>query len=339
MKLRNSYGQSIIPSDFIFLKLLLEFAMARYVDIHCKDFILMMLLIFFGSSISWAAKCDLKEGISTSLEHSGLCNFNVKSRSFEGTPAQQASCLTREVKRLGIIGNETISPFLKDLFGEAVPSISRVQFLLDSQQIKAEDVGGDLSTPISANYFIIHDTSAPNCSDKGSLASCKTRGEFPPDRDNANWNYNINYGGHPKKYTNRVAHVFTNRIGSSITEVNLAEHIATTKFESCVDVSAKVNLFVGVENIQPRLGDPKIPSPGKKVNDFDSPTPGFTNTQYERLALIYLVASSRRGQWMIPAFHAVLDQYYRDGHDDPQKFNMEEFSKAVQKYIKSLTSI
>lgn len=313
--------------------------MARYANVHRKDFIFMMLLFFLVNSISWAAKCDLKKGVSTSLGRSGLCNFNSKSRSFEGTPAQQAACLTREVKRLGIIGNETISPFLKDLFAEAAPPISRVQFLLDSQKIKAEDVGGDLNRPISANYFIIHDTSAPNCSDMGSLASCKTRGEFPSDRDNVNWDYNVNYGGHPKKYPNRVAHVFTNRIGSSITEVNLAEHIATTKFESCVDVSAKAGLFVGVENIQPRLSDPKIPSPEKKVNDFDSPTPGFTTTQYERLALIYLVASSRRGQWLIPAFHAVLDQYYKDGHDDPQKFKMEEFSKAVQKYIKSMTSI
>ncbi|MCQ8228705.1 hypothetical protein [Pantoea trifolii] len=214
-----------------------------------------------------------------------------------------------------------------------------MQALLDSQQIKAEDVGGDLNRPISANYFIIHDTSAPNCSDMGKLASCEIRGEFPSDRGNANWNYNINNGGHPKKYPNRVDHVFTNHIGSSITEVNLAEHIATTKFESCVDVSEKLNLLVSVKNIQPRVGDPKIPDSGAKVNDFESPNLGFTNPQYERLALIYIVASSRRGQWLIPAFHAELDQHYKDGHDDPQKFKMEEFSKAGQKYIKSVTSL
>jgi len=39
----------------------------------------------------------------------------------------------------------------------------------------------------------------------------------------------------------------------------------------------------------------------------DSPDPGFTPAQYERLALQYIIASVRRGSWMIPAFHCVLD--------------------------------
>lgn len=295
-----------------------------------------LVLALAGTSVVWAAKCDLKKGISAQEGRAGPCEFDSQTRSFEGTPAQQASCLTREVKRLGNIGGETITPFLKDNAGKPAPAVTAVQTLLDAQQIKATDVGGPINKPISANYFIIHDTSAPNCSMDAPSASCQTRGEFPLNRDEASWSYNKNFGGHPKPFPDRLAHAFTNRVGASITEVDFADQIATTKFESCVDATAKAKLFVGVENIQPRVGDPKIPMPGKKANDVDAPSPGFTMKQYERLALLYLVASARRGQWLVPAFHAVLDQFYVDGHDDPQRFDMVAFSAAVQKYSEAI---
>jgi hypothetical protein len=289
-------------------------------------------LALAGGSAAWAAKCDLKKGISAQEGRGGACKFDVQKKTFEGTPAQQATCLTQEVKRLGHIGGATITPFLKDIVGTPAPPIRQVQALLDAGDIHANEVGGAVHQPISANYFIIHDTSTPNCSVVGPSASCRTRGEFPPDRDDAAWVYNKNFGGHPKQFPNRAAHAFTNRVGGSITEVDFADHIATTKFETCKDVKVKTKMFIGVENIQPRLGDPKVPKPGKKANDFDAPSPGFTANQYDRLALLYLVASSRRGQWLIPAFHAVLDQFYVDGHDDPQRFDMAAFSDAVQKY-------
>lgn len=296
-----------------------------------------LVLVLAGSPAAWAAKkCDLKQGISVQEGRAGPCKFNAQNKSFEGTPSQQTSCLTREVKRFGEIGNETITPFLKDLVGQPAPAIQAVKALLEVQQIKPTDVGGPINKPILANYFIIHDTSTPNCSAEGPSASCPTRGEFPLNRDDASWNYNKNFGGHPKPFPNRLAHVITNRVGASITEVDLADQIATTKFESCIDVTEKVDLFIGVENIQPRVDDPKIPRHGKEVKDFDAPNPGFTAKQYERLALLYLVASARRGQWLIPAFHAVLDQFYVDGHDDPQHFDMVAFSDEVQKHFDSI---
>jgi 3D (Asp-Asp-Asp) domain-containing protein len=295
-----------------------------------------LVLALVGSSAAWAAKCDLKEGISAQAGRAGPCKFDAQKKSFEGTPTQQATCLTREVKRLGNIGDETITPFLKEIAGKPAPAVQAVQALLDAQQIKPADVGGPINKPISANYFIIHDTSTPNCSADGPSASCQTRGEFPLNRDDASWNYNKNFGGHPKPFPHRLAHAFTNRVGASITEVDFADQIATTKFESCADGTVKTKLFVGVENIQPRVGDPKIPKPGKKANDFDAPSPGFTAKQYERLALLYLVASARHGQWLVPAFHAVLDQFYADGHDDPQHFDMAAFSAAVQKHSEAI---
>ncbi len=295
-------------------------------------------LLIGANFAAMAAKCDLKQSISAQDGRAGACSFEPQRKSFRGTPEQQAACLTRDVQRLGEIGNETITPFLRDVVGKPALPIQSVQAFLDAEQIDPRDVGGSLKMDISANYFIIHDTSTPNCSAVGHSLACPTRGEFPPDRDEPSWSFNRDFGGHPKLYPNRLAHAFTNRVGASITEVDFADHITTTKFESCIDAAAKKKLFIGVENIQPRIGSPKIPSNANKLNDFDAPSPGFSEKQYERLALLYVVASARRGKWLIPAFHAVLDQFYADGHDDPQKFDMKAFSAAVKQLTEDIAS-
>jgi hypothetical protein len=303
---------------------------------HLSRIALALCLIGPGS-LAWAAKCDRKSDVTLQQSRLGLCKFDAQKRAFAGTPAQQAACLTREVQKRGNIGAETITPFLKDLVGTPAPGVQAVQRLLDSRQIKPAEIGGPLGQSIKASYFIIHDTSTPNCSESGiAAATCPKRGEFPPNRDDASWPVNKNFGGHPKKAPNRLAHVFNNRVGVSVTEVDFADHFVTTKFEQCVDADAKTRLFVGIENIQPRIGDPPIPPAGKRLNDAEAPTPGFAPAQYDRLALLYLVASTRRGQWLIPVFHAVLDQMYADGHDDPQRFDMPAFSAAVQKHLDAL---
>lgn len=307
--------------------------MTQFPSIERIGRVALVMLVLAESCAAWAATtCNLDEGISAQEGRAGPCKFDAKNKTFKGTPAQQASCLTREVQRQGKIGNETITPFLKKIAGKPAPAVKVVQALLDAQRIRAADVGGPINKPISANYFIIHDTSMPNCSEPKLPDGCQTQGELPPDRDDASWIVNKSFGGHPKPFPARWAHAITNRTGASITEVDFADHIATTKFESCVDGAVKTKLFVAVENIQPRVGDPRIPKSRKTANDFDAPTPGFTSKQYERLALLYLVASSRRGQWLVPAFHAVLDQFYVGGHDDPQHFDMMAFSAAVQKH-------
>jgi hypothetical protein len=277
-----------------------------------------------------AAKCDLKPGLSVEQERAGPCRFNPASGSFAGRPAQQAACLTREVKRRGRIGDETLTPFLAGIVGTPAPTVASVQALLDARGIPPEAVGGSLARSITARYVILHDTSTPNCSEAGSVTGCPVRGAFPPDRDADTWVFNRTFGGHPKPFPDRAAHAMTNRTGGSITEVDFADRIATTKFETCIDVAEKADLFIGIENIQPRIGSPPMPADGQKVNDVDAPTPGFTPKQYRRLALLYVVASARRGEWLIPAFHAVLDQSYADGHDDPQRFDMAAFSAEVK---------
>ncbi|HXY90235.1 MAG TPA: hypothetical protein VEH75_06405, partial [Xanthobacteraceae bacterium] len=55
--------------------------------------------------------------------------------------------------------------------------------------------------------------------------------------------------------------------------------------------------------------------------------------QYEKLALVYIVASRRAGRWLIPAFHAVLDEGIYDKHDDPQNFDFATFNENIEKLL------
>ena len=286
-----------------------------------------------------AADCRLRAGETPATGRAGLCNFAPGSKSFDGSAAQQVTCLTRAVKMGGVIGDKTAPAHLQEIVGTAAIPLGAVEGYLTRLGLKAADLGGDIHRPVTADYFIIHDTSSPNCSEKGvSHSLCPQQGEFPPNRDDITWPVNKSFDGHPKAAPHRLAHAFTNRVGGSVTEVDFALPIVTTKFEQCSDARSKAGLFVGVENIQPRTGKPAIPSPGKMPNDLVGPSPGFPPKQYERLALLYVIASARRGHWLIPAFHAVLDQQYADGHDDPQNFDIDMFDTAISEHVRLISS-
>jgi hypothetical protein len=71
-------------------------------------------------------------------------------------------------------------------------------------------------------------------------------------------------------------------------------------------------------------------------DDALAPNPGFTAAQYDRLALLYTIASVRAGHWLIPAFHAALDADIRNGHDDPLNFDVASFAAALDRLIAGL---
>jgi len=77
---------------------------------------------------------------------------------------------------------------------------------------------------------------------------------------------------------------------------------------------------------------------GRRGGDISAPTPGFTSAQYQRLALLYTIASVRAGAWLIPAFHAVIDGDIRGGHDDPQNFEVEAFARALDGVTEQLSA-
>ena len=71
----------------------------------------------------------------------------------------------------------------------------------------------------------------------------------------------------------------------------------------------------------------RVASGHGRHNDAQSPNPAFTPAQYDRLALLYVIASVRSQHWLIPAYHAALDADIPNGHDDPLNFDPESFCR------------
>src|SRR6516225_10046258 len=68
--------------------------------------------------------------------------------------------------------------------------------------------------------------------------------------------------------------------------------------------------------------------PGHR-NDARTPDPAFTTAQYDRLALVYIIASVRAERWLVPAFHAAIDAQIPNGHDDPLNFDIDSFARSL----------
>ena len=86
-----------------------------------------------------------------------------------------------------------------------------------------------------------------------------------------------------------------------------------------------------------RAGDSRAePARPRTRNDALAPNPGFSDIQYDRLALIYTIASVRAGRWLIPAFHVAIDSGIRGGHDDPQNFDVAAFAASIERLAKAL---
>jgi len=267
------------------------------------------------------------------LQTMGPCNFNVETLSFAGDPLQQAACLIRPVNRWAHLGPplENLPQVLADRVGRSalLPDRASVAALLDDigldpkfaqglfgQISRARD--GDPFSP-TARYFVIHDTSGPKL------------GAFPADLDdNAKIN---NLARFRCSDSFELAHAVINRMGGVFFGHDFGVPWRSTKFERALFFgTALKGLFLHVEMIQPRRRGPR-----RHANDIAAPDPGFTGAQYERLALLYTVASVRAGEWLIPAFHAVIDGETRGGHDDPQNFELAAFAQALEGVLERLS--
>lgn len=240
--------------------------------------------------------------------------------SFEtADPKILAGCLLRPVKKKGILGESlpALPAPLDGLVGQ--PTEFSREFLLQflqTQSIPEADVGGSISVPLPAKvrFFVIHDTSSPFLGKK----------DFPSDINEKTW------PGNNLKSQKAVAHVFVNRVGESATKVGFEVGFRATKHE-LADINRK-GKFVHVELIQPRRSDPA----GPKKNDFLAPEPGFTEAQYDRLALLYVIASVRRGEWLLPGFHCAIDAGIPNAHDDPQNFDLSAWLVSLQTLLAKL---
>jgi len=171
-----------------------------------------------------------------------------------------------------------------------------------------------------ARYFVIHDTSGPNYG----------RRPFPSD---INGDSNLNRLADFKCDDGwGKAHVVVNRAGEMLLNHELSIPWRETRFEQAANFSGALKgLFLHVELIQPRR------SAGRsRRNDAQTPDPAFTGTQYDRLALLYVITSVRAERWLIPAFHAALDADIPNGHDDPLNFDIERFAASLDNLMTRL---
>ena len=299
---------------------------------------LALVLLCALSVEAWSlGKCYFPPRPPVTLKHMGPCDFDPDLLSFAGEPSQQAACLLTPVQRVGRLGPklEKLPAILADRIGRShdLPARSQLSALLEENGL--EDLGTTLSRPIahahdgdplsrSATYFMIHDTSTPNYR---ALP-------WPKNIDSEPKINNLDRYSCANKIER--AHVFINRTGAILLSHDLEVPWRATKFETATNFgSALKGLFLHVELIQPRRRDPKY---GRR-NDFLAPEPGFTPAQYNALALVYVVASVRAGFWLIPAFHAVVDEYIPDKHDDPQNFELAAFAGSLEKLLEHMRKL
>lgn len=252
------------------------------------------------------------------------CGWDPVKLTFAGDERGQALCLLRPVPRGGVPGppRRALPRTLDRLIGTSptidgerlavlLGAIGLDRAFLDRPVSRANDNAPDAP---AARYFVIHDTS-----------SFLKVSAFPADIDTmAAINDLARFAGE-----NAVAHAFVNRTGAVLIGHDFAVPWRATKRERQAGIAAK-GLFLHVENVQPRRTDPA----GRQGNDAIAPVPGLTAIQYDRLALLYVAASVRAGHWLVPGFHAAVDDGIADAHDDPQNFNLNAFDRAVARLVR-----
>ena len=256
----------------------------------------------------------------------GPCGFDVEALAFAGDALTQARCLLRPVATGGLLSPQpaVLPGSLEALIGQPVGELKpQLHRYLARLHLGDAAIGGSLDAPLSharddapaapaARYFVLHDTSVPWLGDAPA---------FPPD-DSPALNDLARFAG-----PDAVAHMFVDRNGQTLLGHDYRTPWRATQLEvKRIGVAAR-GLFLHTEFAQPRRRDPAGPA----RNDLVAPLPGFTDAQYAQMALLYAAASARRGDWLIPAFHAALDEGIVGAHDDPQHFEITRFAGALER--------
>jgi hypothetical protein len=281
-------------------------------------------------------ECRLRKEPPVYLKNMGPCVFDPTLQMFAGDFVQQATCLLIPVLVGGKLGQMVELPAeLRTRVGlPTVPAREALQVVLEERGFQVS-LGGLLSQPVSrardgdpqgriATYFVIHDTSGPNYLGREFPAAINEEGGF-------NKLANILCANKIER-----AHTFISRTGAILVAHDYAVPWRATKFEMAQQFGAELKgLFLHTELVQPRRREPHR----GWANDYQAPVPGFTQAQYDALALAYVVASIRAGFWMIPAYHAVIDEGIYNKHDDPQNFDLNAFAKSLKLLVDRIDSV
>jgi hypothetical protein len=273
---------------------------------------------------------------TTIFAQNTACKIDEKTLLFVGKPIAQARCLLRPNKPSGVLSDELkkLPDFFENNVGKNVDKKLKNKLRKYTSTNKLDELflGGSLDESLSiailpngekiqALYFLIHDTSTPNY----------LKENFPNNINENSWKFN-NLASWLK---NPVAHIFVNRLGESITTTPFNEAVKKgwgTKFARDFLKNDAKGLQIHIELVQPRRSNLNL----FVGNDQIAPEIGFTDLQYERLALLYICASVRRGTWLVPAYHSAIDAGIKDAHDDPQNFELEKFSEKLKLLRKRL---
>jgi TonB family protein len=263
----------------------------------------------------------------------GVCAFDPETLSYAGTPVQQATCLMRgmDVSRNLLPRLSSLPAPLASRIGQTTGLPSRATLSNYLAQQDPEGALGDyLWLPVSrarnndldspmARYFVIHDTSGPNY---GHRPFPEDIDESPKLNDLRNFYCPDGWG---------KAHVFISRTGALLVGHDYSIPWRETKFEQAAEFGGALQgLFLHNELIQPRGS-----VPGHR-NDARTPDPAFTPAQYDRLALVYVIASVRAERWLVPAFHAAIDAEIPNGHDDPLNFDIDSLARSLDNLMVTL---
>ncbi|WP_166924327.1 hypothetical protein [Flavobacterium poyangense] len=254
--------------------------------------------------------------------------FDKGKMEYKGSKTAQAKLLMRYVEIWGKISEKEAkldTAYVSLLNSKINITKQQLQKYLSDKNISNTEIGGDISAPLShinvgnkkvfAKYFVIHDVSTP-----------VYRTDFPIDINEESWSYN-----NVNRWNSKVTHVYVTRTGKSKAVTDFSEGLRATKFELKTLGTASRGLFIHIELVQPR-----VYPPGNDKNAPVAPKPGFTDSQYERLALLYVCSGFRKGEWLVPAFHANIDQKLNDSHDDPQNFETQKFTGKVLKILSEI---
>ena len=307
-------------------------------------FTVLILVSLVSTNVSLAQrKCCAIDRSSTDT----VCPFDRSTFSFAGSPLEQARCLLRHVQIRGHLDPalDRLPGPLEDLIGKTVTvTPADLRRYLSSHGILPSDIGGELDKPLSpadstqprgerARYFVMHDTSTPNYVTA-----------FPGNIDEESWSQNRFLNIDPT-----ITHVYVNRLGKSKTVVTFDKVLPATKFGTkfaCCLGERRKGLFIHIELMQPRRCDPShgrcTPDSRQRnlashsSNDNLATEPGFTKAQLDRLALLYVAASVRKGEWLIPAFHGPMDATIAGAHDDPQNFDLAAWAASLNNLLAEL---
>jgi hypothetical protein len=249
------------------------------------------------------------------------CPFDFAKGIYEGSPVEQARCLTPEfsgpLDRRDETGGKnrlSLGSPLEELVGKsATLDKGKLRALLT--QAGLPEFAAALSKPLStdtagrpARYFVVHDTSTPFAFKP-----------FPAD-DAALMK---KLGSKWKDGTWR-AHAWVNRLGQARITYDYSVRLPNTAMQFERSHHELKGLYLHTEVTQPRKSATKDPR-----NDAWIPVPAFTDSQYSTVALLYVAASARAGTWLVPAYHVAIDWGVGD-HDDPQHFDFGKFSAAIE---------